>query len=35
MNRHERKIEEMISIAGGEQARQRKHRVYRFADGRV
>lgn len=35
MNRHERKIEEMISTAGGEQVRQRKHRVYRFADGRV
>lgn len=35
MDRHERKIDELITSAGGAQVRQRKHRVYRFADGRV
>ncbi len=35
MDRQERKIDEIIAAAGGEQVRKRKHRIYRFADGRV
>lgn len=35
MDRQERTIDEIIAAAGGEQVRRRKHRIYRFADGRV
>ncbi len=35
MDRQEREIDEIIAAAGGEQVRRRKHRIYRFSDGRV
>jgi len=35
MDTQERKIEEMIAASGGEQVTQRKHRVYKYADGCV
>ena len=35
MNRHDKQIDEMIASAGGKKVRRWKHRVYRFADGRV